>query len=157
MKGNKKFYLVWEPNHCLVSCIESWILNFLIEWIEIDNFNFSFFPFAKAILCRTSSYETKVRQATKGVLRELNISEMLCICRRAEVAKSCRNCLLREVCDRLLNLGYNCAICKSKWRSSPEIPSGIILKLPIIQIVNEIKAKQINQIASSMSWFMYIR
>ncbi|KAL5130826.1 hypothetical protein HKD37_12G033824 [Glycine soja] len=78
----------------------------------------------KAILCRTSSYETKVRQATKGVLRELNISEMLCICRRAEVAKSCRNCLLREVCDRLLNLGYNCAICKSKWRSSPEIPSG---------------------------------
>ncbi|RDX63092.1 hypothetical protein CR513_58516, partial [Mucuna pruriens] len=78
----------------------------------------------KAILCRTSSRETKVREATKEVLKELNISEMVCICRRPLLAKSCRNCLLREICDRLVNLGYNCAITKSKWRSSSEIPSG---------------------------------
>ncbi|XP_027347876.1 uncharacterized protein LOC113859264 [Abrus precatorius] len=78
----------------------------------------------KATLCRSSSRETKVREATKEALREMNTSEMVCICRQPVVAKSCRNCLLREICDRLLNLGYNCAICKSKWRSSSEIPSG---------------------------------
>ncbi|XP_061354633.1 uncharacterized protein LOC133299208 [Gastrolobium bilobum] len=78
----------------------------------------------QATLCKTSSREIKVREATKEALRELNTSEMPCICRRPVVAKSCRNCLLREICNRLLNLGYNCAICKSKWRSSSEIPSG---------------------------------
>ncbi|XP_020237609.1 uncharacterized protein LOC109816868 [Cajanus cajan] len=78
----------------------------------------------KGILCRTSSRETKVREATKEVVGELKVSEMVCICQRQVVAKSCRNCFLREICDRLLNLGYNCAICKSKWRSSPQIPSG---------------------------------
>ncbi|TKY45328.1 hypothetical protein E2542_SST30722 [Spatholobus suberectus] len=86
-------------------------------WVEQDQL-------LKGILCRTSSREIKVRQATKELLRELNMSEMLCVCRPPVVAKSCRNCLLRELCDRLLNLGYNCAICKSKWKSTSEIPSG---------------------------------
>lgn len=78
----------------------------------------------QATLCRTSSSETKVRHATKEAVRELNISEKPCICWRPVAAKSCRDCLQREICGRLLNLGYNSSICKSKWRSSPGIPSG---------------------------------
>ncbi|XP_057455653.1 uncharacterized protein LOC130746892 [Lotus japonicus] len=78
----------------------------------------------KATLCRTSSREMKIRQAVKEALGELNMSELLCFCRRPVATRSCRDCLRREMCDRLLNLGYNCVICKSKWRSSSEIPSG---------------------------------
>ncbi|KAL2328209.1 hypothetical protein Fmac_021636 [Flemingia macrophylla] len=78
----------------------------------------------KGILYRTSSGERKVREATKEVIGELKVSEMGCICRRQVVARSCRDCLLREICDRLLKLGYNSAICKSKWRTSSQIPSG---------------------------------
>ncbi|KAG2397201.1 uncharacterized protein HKW66_Vig0145630 [Vigna angularis] len=78
----------------------------------------------KGILCRTSSCEKKVREATKEIMREMDNSEMVCSCRRQVVAKNCRNCMLKELCHRLLNLGYNCAICKSKWRSSSEIISG---------------------------------
>ncbi|XP_057441620.1 uncharacterized protein LOC130733459 isoform X3 [Lotus japonicus] len=78
----------------------------------------------KATLCRTSSREMKIRQAVKEALGELSISEVLCFCRRPVATRSCRDCLRREMCDRLLNLGYNCVICKSKWRSSSEIPSG---------------------------------
>ncbi|XP_057441622.1 uncharacterized protein LOC130733459 isoform X5 [Lotus japonicus] len=77
----------------------------------------------KATLCRTSSREMKIRQAVKEALGELSISEVLCFCRRPVATRSCRDCLRREMCDRLLNLGYNCVICKSKWRSSSEIPS----------------------------------
>lgn len=83
------------------------------------------FMFVKATLCKSSSSEAKVRQATKEIMREINMSEMLCLCRRPVVAvKSCWSCLLREICDRLSNLGYNSVICKSKWSSSSEIPSG---------------------------------
>ena len=76
-------------------------------------------------MSRTSSCEKKVREATKEVVREMKKSEMMCCCLPQVVAKSCRKCMLRDICDRLLNLGYNCAICKSKWRSSSEIISGI--------------------------------
>ncbi|KAI4333952.1 hypothetical protein L6164_018700 [Bauhinia variegata] len=77
----------------------------------------------QSTLRRTSSIESTIRQATKETLRELNMSEMqYCICRQPTVG--CRNCLRREICNRLLNLGHNCAIFKSKWRSSSEIPSG---------------------------------
>lgn len=31
---------------------------------------------------------------------------------------------MREICSRLKSSGYNSAICKSKWKSSLEIPSG---------------------------------
>lgn len=74
-------------------------------------------------LYRTSSIETKIRQATKEALREFCAADNQCLCSRP-VAKGCRNCLRREVCNRLINVGYNCALCKSKWKSSPDIPSG---------------------------------
>lgn len=74
-------------------------------------------------LYRTSSIETKIRQATKEALREFRSMDNQCVCPRP-VAGSCRNCLQREICNRLINIGYNCAICKSKWRGKPDIPSG---------------------------------
>ena len=92
---------------------------------KVTNFLFFSCFHLKATLCRSSSGETKVRQATKETMRELNMSEMPCLCRRPVV--SCRKCLLREICDRLMNLGFNSAICKSKWKSSSEIPSGIYI------------------------------
>ncbi|KAJ7981476.1 Protein of unknown function (DUF506) [Quillaja saponaria] len=76
-------------------------------------------------LCRTTSIESKIRHATKEALKELNLSGKQCICRRPVAADNgCRSCLQREICNQLLNLGYNCAICKSKWKSSSQIPSG---------------------------------
>ncbi|KAM5578148.1 hypothetical protein ABKV19_008460 [Rosa sericea] len=76
----------------------------------------------QATLCRSSGVEKKIRQATKEALRE-TMNSMYCVCSRA-VAGDCRNCLRREICNRLISLGYNCAICKSKWRSSANTPSG---------------------------------
>uniref|UniRef100_A0A5B7BKK7 Uncharacterized protein n=1 Tax=Davidia involucrata TaxID=16924 RepID=A0A5B7BKK7_DAVIN len=77
----------------------------------------------QATLYRTSSIESRIRQATKEALRELKLAGVGCSCRRP-VADGCRNCLQREISGRLRNAGYNCVICKSKWRSSPDIPSG---------------------------------
>ncbi|OIW06014.1 hypothetical protein TanjilG_11701 [Lupinus angustifolius] len=91
-------------------------------------------------LCRTSSSETKVRHATKEALREFNMSERACICWRPEAAaaktKTCRDCLQRELRDRLLKLGFNCFICKSKWTSSPGITSGEHTYLEVVDKSN---------------------
>lgn len=77
----------------------------------------------QAILCRTSSIESKIRQVTKEALRELKLKETYCVCRR-RVAGVCQNCAEKEVWGQLQTAGYNSAICKSKWKSSPDIPSG---------------------------------
>ncbi|XP_059664443.1 uncharacterized protein LOC132310269 [Cornus florida] len=74
-------------------------------------------------LRRSSLLESHIRQATKAALREVNTVGVSCVCRKP-VADGCRNCLLREISDRLQIAGYNSAICESKWRSSPDIPSG---------------------------------
>ncbi|KAL6282331.1 hypothetical protein ACE6H2_013260 [Prunus campanulata] len=74
-------------------------------------------------LCRTSSLETSIRSATKEAVKEINREGTECGCGKP-MASDCRNCLMREVSGRLCNAGYNSAICKSKWRSSPDIPSG---------------------------------
>ncbi|KAJ7948327.1 Protein of unknown function (DUF506) [Quillaja saponaria] len=81
----------------------------------------------KETLFRTTSIETKIRHATNEALKELNLSGKQCICQRpvaGNVDNGCRDCLQREICNQLLNLGYNCAICKSKWKTSKNIPSG---------------------------------
>ncbi|CAL0303890.1 unnamed protein product [Lupinus luteus] len=93
----------------------------------------------QATLCRTSSIETKVRHATKEALGELNASERRCICGQLEVAKAkscCRNCLDRDIRDRLLSLGFNCYISKSKWNNSPGTPSGEHTYLEVIDTSN---------------------
>ncbi|KAA8524382.1 hypothetical protein F0562_010827 [Nyssa sinensis] len=80
--------------------------------------------FLQETLSWTSSLESKVRHATMAALVELNLEGSGCVCRRPVAAIECRNCMRREVSDRLRNAGYNCAICKSKWKSSQDIPSG---------------------------------
>ncbi|XP_068639571.1 uncharacterized protein [Aristolochia californica] len=77
----------------------------------------------KTTLYRTTSFETKIRQKTEEVLRELRSGGLICVCPKP-VAGGCRNCLLRDLTERLRNSGYDSAFCKSKWRSSPDIPSG---------------------------------
>ncbi|KAK8521166.1 hypothetical protein V6N13_077285 [Hibiscus sabdariffa] len=77
----------------------------------------------QASLFRTTSLESRIRQATKEALRELDTVGVQCVCRRP-VAGYCRKCMQRELSVRLQSLGFNCYICKSKWKSSPEILSG---------------------------------
>ncbi|KAL5730395.1 hypothetical protein ACHQM5_003221 [Ranunculus cassubicifolius] len=69
-------------------------------------------------LFRTSSIESKVREETKEALK----IGILCTCRRL-APSGCRDCKIKEVSNHLHNAGYDIAICKSKWKSSPEIPS----------------------------------
>ncbi|XP_045815115.1 uncharacterized protein LOC123908502 [Trifolium pratense] len=74
---------------------------------------------------RTSSLETKIRNATKEAIKEIESSaERVCVCSTKISGTSCRICLLREVSKRLQKVGFNSAICKTKWRSSLDIPSG---------------------------------
>ncbi|KAK0590475.1 hypothetical protein LWI29_027643 [Acer saccharum] len=96
----------------------------------------------QATVCRTSSSESKVRQATKEALKEINLVGAKCVCRRP-VAGGCRDCLRREISIRLQNVGYDCAICKSKWRSSSEIPSGAHTYLEVLDKVSSKKGEVI--------------
>ncbi|XP_022986018.1 uncharacterized protein LOC111483880 [Cucurbita maxima] len=78
----------------------------------------------RANLKRTNSIELKIWKATKNALREMNLKSIECGCRRPAEVAVCRECVQREICSYLRNAGFNCAVCKSKWKSSPEIPSG---------------------------------
>ncbi|CAA2981411.1 uncharacterized protein LOC111370973 [Olea europaea var. sylvestris] len=77
----------------------------------------------QATLYRTTAVESKIRQATKDALVELDSIGVKCSCPKM-VADSCRFCRQKEICDRLQTAGFNCVICKSKWKSSLEIPAG---------------------------------
>ncbi|KAK6149924.1 hypothetical protein DH2020_017449 [Rehmannia glutinosa] len=90
---------------------------------ENDNFWETQHDLLQSTLCRTTSLESKIRNITKEALKEAIEGENMCACGRA-TANGCRKCLMAEVCRRLQNGGFNSAICKSKWRSSPDIPSG---------------------------------
>ncbi|CAA7014004.1 unnamed protein product [Microthlaspi erraticum] len=75
-------------------------------------------------LYRTSSIETKIRQATKEALKEVKSKGLHCVCRRS-LAGGCRSCLRGEISRHLRDVaGYDCVISKSKWRSSQDIPAG---------------------------------
>lgn len=78
----------------------------------------------QATMCRTTSLETGIRRVTKEALKELQDQGHYCKCGKAVAGNDCRNCLMREVSSRLRNAGYNSAVCRTKWRSTPEIPSG---------------------------------
>ncbi|CAK9149490.1 unnamed protein product [Ilex paraguariensis] len=91
----------------------------------------------QATLCRTSSIESKVRYATEEALREISLGAGGCVCQRP-VSDGCRDCIQREIMGRLQNEGYNCAICKSKWKSSPDIPSG---EHTFLEVVHESSSK----------------
>ncbi|KAK6917570.1 Protein of unknown function PDDEXK-like [Dillenia turbinata] len=74
-------------------------------------------------LYRSSSLETKIRNATKEALKDIKMRGNFCQCQRP-VADGCRNCLMGEISGRLRNAGYNCSICKTKWKRSSDIPAG---------------------------------
>ncbi|KAF9610606.1 hypothetical protein IFM89_023494 [Coptis chinensis] len=74
-------------------------------------------------LSRTSSLESRIRKATKETLKTTQSAGTICICQRP-MAQGCRKCLMSDISDGLCKAGYNSAICKSKWKSSPDIPSG---------------------------------
>ncbi|KAK9152776.1 hypothetical protein Sjap_000256 [Stephania japonica] len=81
----------------------------------------------QATLCRTTTLESAIRRATKEALRGSQLGgDAICVCKRpvANGGGGCRICLLREISNHLQNAGFNSAICKSKWRKSPDIPSG---------------------------------
>ncbi|XP_042519703.1 uncharacterized protein LOC122093424 [Macadamia integrifolia] len=85
-----------------------------------------------ATLSRTSSVESRIRQAVKDASRESQMAGNVCVCRNP-IPGGCRSCLRRDISERLRNAGFNCAICKSKWRSSPEIPSGEHTYLDVVE------------------------
>ncbi|XP_022724173.1 uncharacterized protein LOC111280903 [Durio zibethinus] len=86
----------------------------------------------QATLCRSTSLESRIRNATKEALKDIQRARTVCACGKS-MAESCRNCLMREVSSRLQNAGFNSAICRSKWRSSPDIPSGEHKFLDVIE------------------------
>ncbi|CAN6553066.1 unnamed protein product [Malus baccata var. baccata] len=92
----------------------------------------------QATLCRTSSLETRIRSLTREAVKEIQRSGTECGCGKP-MASGCRSCLMREVSGRLSNAGYNSAMCKSKWRSSPDIPSG---EHSFLDVVNKSSLKK---------------
>ncbi|KAE8686687.1 Concanavalin A-like lectin protein kinase family protein [Hibiscus syriacus] len=77
----------------------------------------------QATLCRSSSLESRIRNAVEEALKEIGRETTVCGCGKSLTAEHCRNCLMREVFSRLQNAGFDAAVCHSKWRSSPHIPS----------------------------------
>lgn len=92
---------------------------------------------------RTSSLETKIRSATKEAIQEIKSCEAVCGCNRKIMGAitTCRNCLMREVSMRLQKAGFNSAICKTKWRTSSDIPSGEHIFLDVIDNTNPKKGE----------------
>lgn len=82
-------------------------------------------------LFRTSSVESRVRNAIKEGMKKLQ-GGTECNCRRP-VGESCRDCLRREIFNHLCNVGFNCSIRKSKWKSSHKIPSGEHIYLEVAE------------------------
>ncbi|XP_065875538.1 uncharacterized protein [Euphorbia lathyris] len=94
----------------------------------------------QATLYRTSSLEMRIRQATKEALVEIKRSGLHCQC-RTPAAGDCRSFLQREVSLKLQAGGYNCSICKSKWKSSPEIQAGEHTYLEVVEKSNSKKGE----------------
>ncbi|OAY67759.1 hypothetical protein ACMD2_26294 [Ananas comosus] len=74
-------------------------------------------------LARTSTAESRIRADTEEAVRNMLSGGFACSCANRG-ARDCRNCSLRHIADRLRAAGYNSALCRSKWRRSPDIPSG---------------------------------
>lgn len=74
---------------------------------------------------KCSATENRIRMDTEEVMRKLKSGNSTCSCSNLILASaSCRNCMLSQITELLRQAGYNSAFCKSKWRRSPEIPSG---------------------------------
>ncbi|KAK9064251.1 hypothetical protein SSX86_015631 [Deinandra increscens subsp. villosa] len=91
-------------------------------------------------LFRTTSLESKIRNITKEAIGEMEMGKDVCSCSRP-VSGGCRSCRMRGICSRLQNSGFNSAICKSKWKSSLDIPSGEHTFLDVIDNSNHKKGE----------------
>ncbi|KAI3744964.1 hypothetical protein L1987_58063 [Smallanthus sonchifolius] len=88
---------------------------------------------------RTSTIESKIRQATKEIVKEIKAGAVSgCGCGLMAI-DSCRRCFQREVTDRLQQAGYNCGICKAKWMNQTEIPAGEHTYIEVLEISNSKK------------------
>ncbi|XP_073008048.1 uncharacterized protein [Typha latifolia] len=75
-------------------------------------------------LAKSSSTEKRIRMDTEDAVRNMNSGSFVCFCSNLMAKEYCRSCTLRYITERLKKSGYNSALCKSKWRSSLDIPSG---------------------------------
>lgn len=110
-----------------------WFLVILIRYCYDNLF---FFFNGQGELCRISSVELRIRNDTERVLRESRSEGPKCACGKGVNGGSCRNCLMRDVTDRLRKAGHDSAVCKSKWRRSPDIPSGTVTAISYRIILN---------------------
>ncbi|XP_060189553.1 uncharacterized protein LOC132618532 [Lycium barbarum] len=92
----------------------------------------------QGVLYRTTSLESQIRSITKETIKEAN--NIICSCRKT-VDDGCRSCLMKEVCSRLQIAGFNSASCKSKWKSSQDIPSGEHTFIDVIDSSNPKKGE----------------
>ncbi|KAL7088969.1 hypothetical protein ACP275_13G160400 [Erythranthe tilingii] len=105
-----------------------------------DNFWESQFQLLQSTICRTSSLESRIRNTTKEALNEAQNPGNLCACGKP-VDQGCRKCRMEEVCRRLQIEGFNTAICKTKWKSSSDIPSGEHTFLDVVDNSNAKKGE----------------
>ncbi|KAI3732197.1 hypothetical protein L1987_63396 [Smallanthus sonchifolius] len=90
-------------------------------------------------LYRTSSFESKIRQATKEIIKEMKSSAVGCCDCGMMAVDGCRRCFQREISDRLQRAGYNCGICKAKWNNLKQIPAG---EHTYIEVMDTVKSKK---------------
>ncbi|XP_047311998.1 uncharacterized protein LOC124915344 [Impatiens glandulifera] len=86
----------------------------------------------QSTLFRTSSIESRIRDATHEALKELQMTLNYCCCGRPGT-ESCRSCLMIEVCSRMRDAGFNCAVSKSKWKRSSDLQAGEHTFLDVIE------------------------
>lgn len=105
-------------------------------------------------LSSKTALETKVCRATEKALTKIRSSSEggggLCSCSSSKtigvgvgvgIGGECRSCLLRSVSEMLRHSGYDCGVCKSKWRRSADIPSGEHTYLDVVQQTTTNKKK----------------
>ncbi|XP_073303901.1 uncharacterized protein [Primulina huaijiensis] len=94
----------------------------------------------QATISRTSCLESRIRKTVKEASKEAQQAGNFCACRKPG-QKGCRKCLMEFVCRHLQSSGFNSGICRSKWRSSPDIPSGEHTFVDVIDTSNPKKGE----------------
>ncbi|EPS70512.1 hypothetical protein M569_04251 [Genlisea aurea] len=92
----------------------------------------------QSTICRTTSLESQIRKITNHVLDGETGNGCGCT---EHFSSACRKCLMEDVCRNLRNAGFDSAICTSKWRSSPDIPSGQHTFLDVVDNSNPKKGQ----------------
>ncbi|PHT49434.1 hypothetical protein CQW23_09181 [Capsicum baccatum] len=92
----------------------------------------------QGVLYRTTTLESQIRSITKETIKEA--IGITCRC-RSPADDGCRDCLMKAVCSRLQIVGFNPAICKSKWKNSSDIPSGEHTFIDVIDSSNPKKGE----------------